>query len=81
MNKKIIFPLCLLLVVVWTAGCTCPGPRARHPRPSWWPRRRLPPGRGPRMPAAMPDAGAFEEAEGTCHLLGRRQDIVGRNPG
>ena len=28
MNKKIIFPLCLLLVVVWTAGCTCPGPQA-----------------------------------------------------
>ena len=33
MNKKIIFPLCLLLVVVWTAGCTCPGPRRPAPPP------------------------------------------------
>lgn len=25
MNKKIIFPMCLLMAMVWSAGCTCPG--------------------------------------------------------
>ena len=27
MNKKIIFLMCLLMAMVWSAGCTCPGPR------------------------------------------------------
>jgi hypothetical protein len=27
MNKKIIFLMCLLLAMVWFAGCSCPGPR------------------------------------------------------
>ena len=27
MNKKIIFLMCLLMAMVWTAGCTCPGMR------------------------------------------------------
>ena len=27
MNNKIMFLMCLLLAMVWTAGCTCPGPR------------------------------------------------------
>jgi hypothetical protein len=27
MNKKIIFLMCLLMAMVWTAGCTCPGVR------------------------------------------------------
>jgi hypothetical protein len=27
MNKKIIFLMCLVMAMVWTAGCTCPGVR------------------------------------------------------
>ena len=27
MDKKIIFLMCLLMAMVWTAGCTCPGVR------------------------------------------------------
>ena len=27
MNKKIMFLMCFLLAMVWTVGCTCPGPR------------------------------------------------------
>jgi hypothetical protein len=27
MNKKIIFPMCLLMAMVWSAGCSCPGVR------------------------------------------------------
>jgi hypothetical protein len=27
MNKKIIFLMCLLMAMVWTAGCSCPGVR------------------------------------------------------
>ncbi len=27
MNKNIMFLMCFLLAIVWTAGCTCPGPR------------------------------------------------------
>jgi hypothetical protein len=27
MNKKIIFLICLLMAMVWTAGCNCPGAR------------------------------------------------------
>ena len=26
MNKKIMFLMCLLMAMVWTAGCSCPGP-------------------------------------------------------
>jgi hypothetical protein len=33
MNKKIAFLTCLLMVVVWTAGCACPGPRQPAPPP------------------------------------------------
>ena len=34
MNKKIMFLMCLLMAMVWTAGCTCPGPRvAAAPAP------------------------------------------------
>jgi len=34
MNKKIMFLMCLLLAMVWIAGCTCPGPRvAAAPAP------------------------------------------------
>ncbi len=28
MNKKIIFPICLLMAMVWTAGCHCGEPAA-----------------------------------------------------
>lgn len=31
MNKKIMFLMCLLMAMVWTAGCTCPGPRVAAP--------------------------------------------------
>lgn len=27
MNKKVIFLMCLLVAMVWTAGCSCPGTR------------------------------------------------------
>jgi hypothetical protein len=27
MNKKIMFLMCLLMALVWTAGCSCPGVR------------------------------------------------------
>ncbi len=27
MNNKIIFLMCLLMAMAWTAGCTCPGTR------------------------------------------------------
>jgi hypothetical protein len=27
MNKKITFLMCLLMAMVWTAGCSCPGTR------------------------------------------------------
>ncbi len=27
MNNKIIFLMCLLMAMVWTAGCACPGPQ------------------------------------------------------
>ena len=27
MNKKIIFAMCLLMAMVWMAGCGCPGER------------------------------------------------------
>jgi hypothetical protein len=33
MNKKIIFLTCLLMVMVWTAGCSCPGVRPPAPPP------------------------------------------------
>jgi hypothetical protein len=33
MNKNIMFLMCLLLAIVWTAGCTCPGPRVAPPPP------------------------------------------------
>ncbi len=34
MNKKIIFLMCLLMAMIWTAGCTCPGPRIAAPAPA-----------------------------------------------
>ncbi len=27
MNKKVVFLMCLLMAMVWTAGCSCPGTR------------------------------------------------------
>ncbi len=27
MNKKVIFLMCLLMSIVWSAGCTCPASR------------------------------------------------------
>ena len=27
MNKKIMFLMCLLMAMVWAAGCSCPGVR------------------------------------------------------
>jgi hypothetical protein len=27
MNKTIMFPMCLLMAMVWSAGCSCPGMR------------------------------------------------------
>ena len=46
MNKKIMFLMCLLMAMVWTAGCSCPAvrPVAAAPRPRGGTRRpRLPP--------------------------------------
>ena len=40
MNKKIIFLMCLLMAMVWTAGCTCheaqPRPVVAAPPPPVW---------------------------------------------
>jgi hypothetical protein len=33
MNKTIIFLMCLLMAMVWTGGCTCPGPLPPPPPP------------------------------------------------
>jgi hypothetical protein len=33
MKKSIMLLACLLMVVVWPAGCTCPGPRRPAPAP------------------------------------------------
>ena len=29
MNKKIMFLMCVLMAMVWTAGCSCPAARPR----------------------------------------------------
>ena len=34
MNKKIIFLMCLLMAMVWTAGCSCLGARPDVPPPA-----------------------------------------------
>ena len=34
MNKKIIFLMCLFMAMIWTAGCSCPGPQAAAPPPA-----------------------------------------------
>ena len=70
MNNKITFLMCLLMTMVWTAGCSCPGVRPpvvaaplwrntfpRLPRGQWLPH----PYRWRTLP--------FEEAEGTRLLL------------
>ena len=83
MNKKIMFLMCLLLAMVWTAGCTCPGPRvAAAPAPV------VEPAPAPACPGARGcqtraggGARSFEEAEETCHLLDPLADIVRMNPG
>ena len=84
MNKKIIFLMCLLMAMVWTAGCSCPGVRppvvARSPRGGI---------RSPACPAASgypTHAGGgtlpFEEAEATRLLLrSALADILRVNPG
>jgi hypothetical protein len=59
------------------SGTTAPGTPARRGGPA----AASTAAAGARVPGAMPGAGAFEEAEGTRHLLGRRADIVQRNPG
>ena len=82
MNKKIMFLMCLLMAMVWTAGCSCPalGPWPRHPPPWWNPPRP----RQPRRQLSNPRRGgarSFEEAEETCHLLDPLSDILRVNPG
>ena len=69
MNKKIIFLMCLLMAMVWTAGCTCheaqPRPVVAAPPP------RVEPASTPACPAASGyqtqggGARPFEEAEET----------------
>ena len=35
MNKKIIFLMCVFMAMIWTAGCSCPGPQvAAAPPPA-----------------------------------------------
>jgi hypothetical protein len=44
MNKNIMFLMCFLMAIVWTAGCTCPGPRvAAAPAPVVEPAPYVPP--------------------------------------
>ena len=46
MNKKIMFLMCFLMAMVWTAGCSCPAARVvAAPPPRGGTRRR------PRRPA------------------------------
>ena len=68
MNKKIIFLMCLLMAMVWTAGCSCPGARpvVAAPAPVVEPT--------PYVPAPRPEvvnrrrrSPPFEEAEATRH--------------
>ena len=82
MIKKIFFLMCLLMAMVWTSGCTCPGVR---------PVVAAPPVVAP-LPAACPAArgckthaggGAhpFEEAKATRLLLDLLADMLRGNPG
>ena len=80
-KKTIISLMCLLMAVVWAAGCTCPGPRPPVPAPVVV---APPPVRQPEEPKCAPcapGACAFEEAEGTRHLLGPPAVFWRRNPG
>jgi hypothetical protein len=47
MKKKIIFLMCLLMAMVWTAGCSCPGVRPVAAAP--------PPVVAPPPPAPQPE--------------------------
>ena len=71
MNKKIMFLMCLLMAMVWTAGCSCPGVRpvvaAPAPVVAPAPACRPPPERC--QTRAGGGARSFEEAEETRHLL------------
>ena len=55
MNKKIIFLMGLLMAMVWTAGCTCPGvrPVVAAPAPVVAP---APPPPAPQPEAVQPKA-------------------------
>ena len=55
MNKKIMFLMCFLLAMVWTVGCTCPGPRvAAAPIPVVEPAPYVPPAPQPEVVKPAP---------------------------
>ena len=83
MNKKIMFLMCLLMAMVWTAGCSCPGrgPWLRRPSRPWWTPAAAAAGPGASCPTRAGGARSFEEAEETRQLLKPRSDILRGNPG
>ena len=78
MNKKIIFLMCLLMAMVWTAGCSCPGvrPVAAAPAPVVEPAPAACPAARGCQTRAGGGARSFEEAEETRHLLDPLADIL-----
>ena len=82
MNKNIMFLMCMLMAMVWTAGCTCPGPRvAAAPAPVVAPAPRAPCSGASCHTRAGGGTRPFEEAEETRHLLDPLADILRMNPG
>ena len=55
MNKKLMFLMCLLMAMVWTVGCSCPGPRvAAAPAPVVAPAPYVPPAPAPEVVKPAP---------------------------
>ena len=83
MNKKIMFLMCLLMAMVWAAGCSCPAVRpvvAAPPPRGGAPAAAAAPGPGASCRTCAGGARSFEEAEET-RLLNPRSDILRGNPG
>ena len=83
MNKKIMFLMCVLMAMVWAAGCSCPAvrPVVAAPAPRGGTPAAAAPGPGASCQTRAGGARSFEEAEETRHLLKPRPDILRGNPG
>ena len=72
MNNKIIFLMVLVMTMVWTAGCSCPGtepPVVAAPVAAYVP----PPAPRPVVTKPCPPS---KTCEGTCLLLRSLSDIL-----